>query len=178
MFLNFGGLSLNPGHKSVRLESLHFVNLRFATNQNIFGIACGSCVRNAAGNGPNFGVQIGDVVGAVFTDHIDNIVGLASNDAQRINLIAGTTSHEIGHTFSLQHAGAQDANPGESAWGVMGSGATSMPSSQRVLEREFTYAKFDQLIGAIGVRAIPEPSSSIVFVAIGILMFTRKRRQN
>ncbi len=149
-----------------------------ATNQGIFGAACGSCVRNSAGNGPNNGVQTGDIVGAVWTDHIDNIVGLASNNAQRINLIAGTTSHEIGHTFSLAHAGAEDDNPGESAWGVMGSGATNMPSNQRVLEREFTYVKFNQLIGAIGLRsaAIPEPSSSVLLLLGSSLFFMRRRK--
>ena len=149
-----------------------------ATNQNIYGAACLSCVRNSSGNGPNFGVQTGDIVGAVWTDHIDNIAGLAADNSQLINLIAGTTSHEIGHTFSLQHTGAQAPNPGESAWGVMGSGATSMPSNQRVLEREFTYAKFDQLIGAIGLRstAIPEPSTAILLVVGATMIGIRRRR--
>ena len=152
-----------------------------ATNQNVFGAACLSCVRNAAGNGPNFGVQTGDIVGAVWTDHIDNIANLASNNSQLVNLIAGTTSHEIGHTFSLEHAGAQDDNPGQSAWGVMGSGATSMPNNQRVLDREFTYNKFGQLIGAIGLRSspIPEPSTFVLMVfGSCALIGVRRRKQN
>ncbi|MFL4469746.1 hypothetical protein ACERZ8_07645 [Tateyamaria armeniaca] len=129
-------------------------------NPGLFGQACLSCVRNAAGFGPNFGVTSGDVVGSIYTDAISSIAGLAADNDQLFNLIAGTTSHEIAHTLSLEHAGAQAVNPGQSAWGVMGSGATSMPSSQRVLDREFTYAKFGQLIGSVGLRDVttaPEP---------------------
>ena len=73
---------------------------------------------------------------------------------------------------------AQDDNPGQSAWGVMGSGATNMPNNQRVLEREFTYAKFDQLIGAVGLRtsAIPEPSSLALILLGSTLVCIRRRR--
>ncbi|WP_299722430.1 hypothetical protein [uncultured Tateyamaria sp.] len=130
-------------------------------NPGLFGQACLSCVRNAAGSGPNFGVTTGAVVGSIYTDAISSIAGLAADNDQLFNLIAGTTSHEIAHALSLEHAGAQAANPGESAWGVMGSGATSMPNSQRVLDREFTYAKFGQLIGAVGLRDVqvtPNPN--------------------
>lgn len=151
-----------------------------ATNPNIFGAACLSCVRNAAGAGPNFGVANGAIVGSIWTDHIASIVGLALNNMQIINLIAGTISHEIGHILSLAHLGAQAANPGASAWGVMGSGATGMPNSQRVLQREFTYAKFGQLIGAVGLRdvaTVPEPST-LALLGIGLLLMvavTRRR---
>lgn len=127
-------------------------------NPGLFGQACLACVRSAAGIGPNFGVANGAVVGSIYTDAISSIAGLAADNNQLFNLIAGTTSHEIAHTLSLQHAGAQSPNPGQSAWGVMGSGATAMPSSQRVLNREFTYANFGQLVGAVGLRdAAPAP---------------------
>ncbi len=140
-------------------------------NPGLFGQACLSCVRNAAGFGPNFGVSNGAVVGSVYTDAISSIAGLAADNDQLFNLIAGTASHEIGHSLSLEHAGAQAPNPGESAWGVMGSGATAMPSSQRVLDREFTYAKFEQLIGAVGLRDVQGAPNPVPLPAMGWALF-------
>ncbi|MGP6085809.1 hypothetical protein [Antarctobacter jejuensis] len=140
----------------------------------LFGQACLDCVRDASGAANKFALPVGSIVGSIFTNSIATAAGLATNDQQLINLIAGTTSHEIGHALSLFHAGAKDSNPGASAWGVMGSGATAMPTIERTLEREFTYAKFDQLIGAVGVRKVadaPAPiplPASIVFLAFGL----------
>ena len=84
-----------------------------------------------------YGLAVGSLVGSIWTDHIDNLAWMAADDTQLINLIAGTISHEIGHTLSLDHPNAQSPNPGASAWDLMGSGATSMPNNQRVLQREF-----------------------------------------
>ena len=63
----------------------------------------------------------------------------------------------------------------------MGSGATGMPNDQRVLEREFTYANFNQLIGSAGLRqatAVPEPGALAIF-GTGLLIFAGvlRRRQ-
>lgn len=125
-----------------------------ASNAGILGQACLDCVRNGAGVANVYGIPLGTGVGSIFTDHIDNLAFLAGNDAQLINLIAGTISHEIGHALSLIHTGALAPNPGASAWGVMGSGATSMPNGDRVLEREFTYANMANLITSVGLRDI------------------------
>lgn len=141
----------------------------YATNSSIYGAACLDCIRDSAGTANKFGLSLGAIVGSIFSDHIVGSAGLASNDAERINLIAGTVSHEIGHTLSLVHPGAKSANPGASQWGLMGSVATSMPASQRVLDREFTYNNMSQLMGAIGVTSVPEPASLLLFV-IGILI--------
>lgn len=137
----------------------------------LFGQACLSCVRNVAGFGAN--QSIGSVVGSIYTDAISSIARLASDNSGLFNLIAGTASHEIGHTLSLRHAGAQAPNPGESLWGVLGTGADGMPNSQRVLGREFTYAKFGQLISAVGTRDIqitPTPSP-VPLPAMGWALF-------
>lgn len=151
-----------------------------STNLGILGAACGGCARTSAGVVDEFGLGFGNIIGAIWTDHIDNLISLAGNDLQLINLIAGTISHEIGHTLSLAHAGAQGTNPGDSAWGVMGSGATSMPNTQRVLEREFTFANFGQLIGAVGLRdvvAVPAPAMISIFaIALLLLNLTSRRR--
>jgi hypothetical protein len=154
-----------------------------ATNQGIFGGACYTCVRTAGGA---YGGWSGAIVGSIFTDHIDNIAYQAVNDVQLINLIAGTISHEIGHTLSLGHEGADSANPGESTWGVMGTGASvpntaSMPNSQRFLDRDFTYDNMTQLIGAVGLTAdtfqtVQEPGVMLLFMG-GLIGFGAARRR-
>ena len=147
-----------------------------ATNQNILGAACLGCVSDSNGVAHKFNRA---VVGSIWTDHIDSIAGLAASDQELINLITGTISHEIGHTLSLIHTGAQAPNPGASSGGVMGSGATSMPSNHRILEREFTYDNFNQLIDAVGLRqasTVPEPSTMMLF-GLGILFFAFKKQR-
>jgi hypothetical protein len=150
-----------------------------ATNPGIFGAACVDCVRDAAGTPFKFGgAPVGSLVGSIWTDHIAAIAGLAANNTQLINLIAGTISHEIGHTLSLIHTGAQNPNPGASAWGVMGSGATAMPNNQRILEREWTYNNMAILIGAVGLRdvqAVPEPGT-LGLLGLGLLLLAGRRR--
>ena len=164
-----------------------------ATDASILGQACLDCVHDSAGTVNKFGMGAGTYVGSIFTDHISGLAGLAGNDTELINLIAGTISHEIGHSLSLIHTGAQAANPGASAWGVMGSGATSMPNAERVKQREFTYANFGQLIGAVGVRdtttgggtgggsggttgSVPEPGVLVLLGGgLALLGFRRRR---
>jgi len=154
-----------------------------ALTPNIFGSACLSCARDELGIPNPFSLVNGSLIGSIWTDHIDSIASLALDNDGLFNLIAGTISHEIGHTLSLDHPDAQAANPGASAWGVMGSWATTrMPNDQRVLEREFTYANFTQLIGAVGLRDtvivnVPEPNILVIFVMGlgGLLLIGRKQ---
>jgi hypothetical protein len=139
------------------------------TGDGFLGQACLGCVRNAVGTGPNFGVANGAVVGSVLVNNIDDLASLASSDAQRINLLAGTVSHEIGHTLSLPHPFGALANPGASAFSLMATGAapTNMPNGERVKDRAFAYSEFSQLIGAVGVRdvptVVPEPATMLLF---------------
>lgn len=140
-----------------------------ATNSSIYGQACLSCARTAGGAPNYYGLAYGSLIGSIFTDHIDDIAYQAANDNQLINLIAGTISHEIGHTLSLDHPGAQAANPGDSAWGLMGSGATSMPNSQRFLQREFTYTNFGLLMTSVGLDDVVVPADPVTVPEPNIL---------
>ncbi|WDE07493.1 PEP-CTERM sorting domain-containing protein [Thalassomonas viridans] len=140
------------------------------------GHACLSCAL------PDyFTYSPGAVVGSIFTDNLLNLAQLALTDDDRINLIAGTTSHEIGHALSLPHPSGAEANPGESSFGLMGTGASpaNMPNGERILDRAFSYSNFDRLISAIGLRDIsvevPEPGTvMLMLLSLGLMVSRRK----
>lgn len=135
------------------------------------GVAGGSVVRNTAGSGPNFGIQVGNVVGSVFTNAIQGLGGLSPGNALSsgnlqftTNAISGTTSHEIAHTLSLSHINKQNSvQPTSGASPVMGTGAIDLPNQDRILDREFSLSGFDgqngnaprqhvqQLVNAVGL---------------------------
>jgi hypothetical protein len=146
-------------------------------NQGFLGQACLGCVRNSSGVSTTAN---GGIVGSVLTDTISGLLSLATNDAQRINLLAGTVAHEIGHTLTLVHPNGALPNPGASAYSVMGTGAspTNMPNSERVLDRAFAYSEFSSLITSVGLRnvsPIPEPSTTLL-LAMGVMVCAWRMR--
>jgi hypothetical protein len=146
-------------------------------NQGFLGQACLGCVRNSSGVSTTAN---GGIVGSILTDTIAGLLSLATSDAQRINLLAGTVAHEIGHTLTLVHPSGPLANPGASAYSLMGTGAspTNMPNAERVLDRSFAYTEFNQLIGSVGLRnvsPIPEPSTTAL-LAVGVLVCAWRMR--
>ena len=145
-------------------------------NQGFLGQACLGCVRNASGVAS---VSNGAIVGSVLTDTIANLLSLATTNEQRINLLAGTVTHEIGHTLNLRHPSGQLANPGESAWSVMATGASPslMPSSERVKDRAFAYVEFQTLIQTVGVSPVPEPSTWLM-LALGVVAVGLRKRHS
>ena len=143
-------------------------------NQGFLGQACLGCVRNSAGNST---VANGTIFGSSLTDSISGLLNLASNNTQRINLLAGTVTHEIGHGLSLVHPNGQAPNPGASLWSVMATGASPslMPSAERVKNRSLSYGEFATLIQTVGLRqvtVIPEPGTWLLMglglVAVGV----------
>ena len=147
--------------------------------QVFLGQACFTCVRTAGGVGPT-GVSNGNIVGSILVDNIAGLASLATTDQQRINLLAGTVAHEIGHTLSLDHPLSATANPGASTFSLMATGAspTNMPNSDRILDRSFSYVEFSQLIGAVGVhdaQSVPEPASALILAFGGAIVMLRRR---
>ena len=148
-------------------------------NQGFLGQACLGCVRNSSGVSS---VANGSIFGSTLTDSISGLLSLATNDTQRINLLAGTVAHEIGHGLNLLHPGSALANPGESLFSVMATGAspTSMPSTERVKDRAFAYTEFSTLIQSVGLRnvsPVPEPSTYLL-LALGLAVLAlRSQRQ-
>lgn len=149
---------------------------------NALGAACYECVRKANGAANFFSLPNGSLVGSIFTNTIDNLVNPGHSDTQLLNLIAGTISHEIGHTLSLEHPGSALANPGASAFDLMATGAapTSMPNTERFKDRDFAYSNFNQLIGAVGLRdipgSVPEPGA-LGLLGLGFLALALARRR-
>jgi hypothetical protein len=149
----------------------YYMNIGDANpNVGFLGQACLGCVRNSLGN-PT--VAVGTIFGSTVTDTIRNLLPLASNDFERMMLLAGTSAHEIGHALTLVHPPGAQPNPGASIFSVMGTGAspTLMPSSERVKDRAFSYGEFAQLIQSVGLRdvtPIPEPSTYLM-LALGLV---------
>jgi len=146
-------------------------------NQGFLGQACLGCVRNSAGVAT---VANGTIFGSSLTDTIAGLLPLASNDQQRIQLLAGTVAHEIGHGLGLPHPSGQLANPGESFWSIMATGASPslMPSSERIKDRAFAYSEFSVLIDRVGLRdvsPIPEPGTGVV-LALGLVALAWRLR--
>ncbi len=143
-------------------------------NQGFLGQACLGCVRNSSGVST---VANGTIFGSSLTDSISGLLNLATNNQQRINLLAGTVTHEIGHGLSLVHPNGQAPNPGASLWSVMATGASPslMPSAERVKDRDFSYGEFATLIQTVGLRpvtVVPEPGTWLLMglglVAVGL----------
>ncbi len=144
---------------------------------SFLGQACLGCIRGGPTFAPN-GARVGSIISNTIATQL---ASLATTDAQRLNLLAGTISHEIGHTFSLDHPNSALANPGASLYSLLATGAapTSMPNDQRILDRAFSYSEFTQLISAIGVTdaPVPEPATLSIFgIGISFIIGIRVRR--
>ena len=154
----------------------YYMNIGDANpNVGFLGQACLGCVRNSSGVST---VANGTMFGSTLTDSLAGLLSLATSNAQRINLLAGTVTHEIGHGLSLVHPNGQAANPGASLWSVMATGASPslMPSAERVKDRDFSYTEFSTLIQSVGLRpvtVVPEPGTWLLMglglVAVGVV---------
>lgn len=128
------------------------------------GVAGGSVVRNQSGQGPNQGIQIGDVVGSVFTDEIQTLCCLNPSDALTsgnleftTNAITGTLSHEIAHVLSLSHINsAQSMQPTPGAPPIMGTGAIDLFNQLRILDREFSLTGINNQAGGVSVFQVQQ----------------------
>jgi PEP-CTERM motif len=136
-------------------------------NQGFLGEACLGCVRTLGAAS----ITNGTIFGSVLTDSIASLLSLATNDTERINLLAGTLSHEIGHSLTLAHPNSALANPGASSFSLMATGAapSAMPNTERIKDRDFAYSEFASLIQNVGLRdavsPVPEPETYAMMLA-------------
>ena len=115
----------------------------------LFGFAAGGGVRNADGEGPNLGIEVGDVIATVSTSNIvtlDNIIpadALTSGNLEfTTNAIAGTLSHEIGHTLSLSHICVDDSVQPTGAAPIMATSTKGLTNQLRLTDREFSLSGY------------------------------------
>ncbi len=163
----------------------------------VLGVAGLGIVRDATGNGPNFGLANGGQGASIFSNAINGLTGLTPADLAAIpaeppgvhydiptaggstaltdaltsgnltftrNALAGTISHEIGHSLSLSHINAAGSVQPTGAAPIMGTGAIDLSNQARIGNREFSYSGFDgengnaprqhvqQLMDALGTR--------------------------
>lgn len=155
----------------------YYVNVGTASlSSGILGQAiCIGCVRRPGGGST---VPFGSAIASVAAQNIDDLLNLATNDTQRINLLAGTVAHEIGHPLNLQHPAGQLPNPGQSLWSIMGSGASNMPNGERIKDRAFAYTEFNTLINGIGLVPVPEPATwAVMVLGLGVLGWRLRGRR-
>ncbi|MEO1524431.1 MAG: dockerin type I domain-containing protein [Planctomycetota bacterium] len=138
------------------------------------GAAVFSGVRDASGVGPAATVEVGDVVGSVFTDKFNGFTFVTPPDAftggrftQTTNAIASTISQQIGRTLSLVFV--DDTDSVQPTPGVSPIMATfpPLPNMDLVTDREFSITAVDdgvamsvqqqtqQLVDAVGLTATP-----------------------
>jgi hypothetical protein len=179
--INFGITNGQTGPTNGDSEYYYIAIGDASPNEAFLGQACSGCVRNSGGVST---IASGALFGSLLTDSIATLLSLATNDTQRINLLAGTLSHEIGHSLTLVHPGAALANPGASAYSLMATGAapTSMPNNQRILDRDFAYSEFATLIQSVGLRdavsPVPEPETYAMMLAGMLFVIGTARARN
>jgi hypothetical protein len=157
------------------------------------GFACVACVRGGLGI-----VPVSSVVGTIFSDNIQGLGGVGTalssgNIDATAFALAGTISHEIGHTLSLGHIYRDTAITPNGLDPLMGTGALDLPNSARIVDREFSLSGQDsdgnggrtpvnyiqQLVDSVGLRnapatAVPLPASWLLML-LGIVVLIRRK---
>lgn len=140
------------------LDANHYTIQIGSGESGPLGLACFACVSSNT-------VPTNTIFGSVFSNTIFNVLTANAGGSwdlmEAVNAIAGTLSHEIGHALALGHPSGPQANPGESAWGIMATGASpsSMPNGERLKNRAFSDANMQSLARTLGVRTLEQPQS-------------------
>ena len=146
------------------LNEFYFVMIGSDPASDNLGVALHPGVRNAAGGGPI--LANGSIAASIHTDQINELTNLTPANALMsgnlqftTNAIAGTVSHEIAHTVSLEHISANTATPtglppimGTGTFNDLGPGMGNLPNQARIQDREFATVRVAEASTAIGTR--------------------------
>lgn len=126
-------------------EDYYFVQIGSAVSDRVTSL--GQALLNGArsSNGSVNTFRQGEVVSSVFTDNINGMRGLGNalrsgNLEATTNAIAGTLSHEIGHTLSLEHVYKGQSETLGNVPPLLGTGALDLPNRDRISDRAFSFA--------------------------------------
>ena len=163
------------------------------TGGGTLGVAGVSAVRNS--NGTVGSAANHAVVCSIFSDAIQTLGGLTPSNALTSGNITfttyaveGTLAHELAHTLSLSHIDKAGSIQMTNLPPLMGTGAIDLPNQDRIGDREFSLSgtnsqgggaavfQVDQLVSAVGLRSIPEPSSAMLVAVVGTVLTRRRRR--
>ena len=93
---------------------------------------------------------------AVLMDHLDNLSGVQFDTPEGvINNIAGTTAHELGHVFALDHVQRGSDMP----YPIMCTGGEGLSNADRLTERRFT--------GQMGTQGSGDSSETLLTASLG-----------
>lgn len=153
----------------------YYIQIGSGVGAGPLGVAGLNTVRDENGNPST--IRNGSIVASVFTDNINGLSNLSPANALTsgnldftTNAIAGTTSHELGHTVSLLHLNVAASLTPTGLDPLMATGAIDLPNQARIFDREFAISGFNnqdggaaqfhvqQLIGALDTRPATNPS--------------------
>ena len=138
----------------------------------VLGVAPLNAIRDANGNGPNFGFVNGDVTSNIYSNFISQVAGVQGDLDATVNILSNVISHEIGHSLSLDHVSVAGSVTPSGVAPILGTGAIDLTNADFLSPLEFSFSGVNgannnapsnnvaQLVSALGTRNAVAPGLS------------------